>query len=169
MASGVDIRAIGPDKWELWSELRLAALRDAPLAFGSTYESEAEQTEDEWRAWLGRADGAQLVAYVDDEPAGIAAVYLRQEERDDPGPVPELVSMWVHPDHRATGLGAALVDEGAAWVAQHGFDEVRLMVAAENEGAERFYQKIGFRRTGYTQPLPHDESRDEHEMSRPVG
>ena len=55
-----------------------------------------------------------------------------------------------------------------AWVAQHGFDEVRLMVAAENQSAERFYEQLGFTRTGYTQPLPHDDSRDEHEMSRPV-
>jgi ribosomal protein S18 acetylase RimI-like enzyme len=166
--SPVDIRTARPDDWELFSGLRLDALKDAPLAFGSTYESEAHRTEDEWRDWLGRADGARLIAYVDDEPAGIAAVYLRQEERDDPGPVPELVSMWVHPGHRKSGVGRALVDEVVAWVAQHGFDEVRLMVAAENDAAERFYERIGFSRTDYSQPLPHDETRTEHEMTRPV-
>jgi GNAT superfamily N-acetyltransferase len=143
-------------------------LRDAPLAFGSTYEREVVRTEEHWRAWLGRADGARFVAYLDENPAGIAGVYLRHEERDVPGPVPELVSMWVHPDHRTAGVGRRLVEEVVRWVGERGFDEVRLMVAAGNDVAERFYQGLGFTRTGFTQPLPHNATRVEHEMTRPV-
>jgi GNAT superfamily N-acetyltransferase len=168
MPQPVDVRIAAPDDWELVSRLRLAALADAPLAFGSTYQREVGRTEAEWRAWLARPDGGRFVAYAGPNPVGIAAVYLRREERDADGPVPELVSMWVHPDHRTRGVGRWLVTAVAAWVADRGFSEVRLMVAAQNEGAERFYEHLGFERTGFTQPLPHDESRDEYEMSRPV-
>ena len=112
-------------------------------------------------------DGARFAAYVADEPAGMAGVYLRTEERDH-GPVPELISMWVDPAHRTSGVGRVLVEEVVGWVTDRGFAEVRLMVAAENQAAERFYERLGFRRNGYTQPLPHDESRTEHEMTRPI-
>lgn len=159
----VDVRSVRPDDWQLWSELRLAALRDAPLAFGSSYEREAGRTEEEWRGWLGRDDGARYLALVDDEAAGIAGVYLRQ---DADGPVPELISMWVHPDRRGSGVGRVLVDAVADWVAGRGFGEVRLMVATENSAAAAFYERLGFAANGYQQPFPHDPSRTELEMAR---
>lgn len=169
MPAAVEVRAVTPDDWQLFSRLRLAALRDAPLAFGSTYEREAGRTEAQWRERLASVDGARFVASIGDQPVGIAAVYLRGEHRDVAGPVPELVSMWVHPAHRTRGVGRVLVDAVTAWVDGRGYDELRLMVSADNPVAERFYERIGFNRNGYTQPFPHDESRSEHEMSRPVG
>jgi len=167
MSDRVEVRTVHPDDWELFSRLRLAALQDTPTAFASSYEREAGRTEAEWRGWLGRTDGARFVASEAGAPSGIAAVYLRRDERDDPSPVPELVSMWVHPDRRGRGVGRVLVDAVAGWVAGRGFAEVRLMVAADNPLAERFYERLGFTRTGYTQPFPHDDARIEHEMTRP--
>jgi len=168
MPDAPEVRTLTPDDWGLFRRLRLAALRDAPLAFGSTYEREASRTEEQWRERLGWVDGERFVAYVEGEPAGIAAVYLRKEERDDPGPVPELVSMWIHPDHRRRGVGRVLVEAVIGWVGGRGHDEVRLMVSADNPAAERFYDTIGFARNGYTQPFPHDAARSEHEMVRRV-
>jgi len=168
MRDAVEIHVVSPEDWGSFSRLRLAALQDTPLAFGSTYEREADRTEAQWRERLGRSDGARFLASTAGEPSGIAAVYLRREERDGPGPVPELVSMWVHPAHRGWGVGRVLVDAVEGWVAGRGFAEVRLMVTADNPTAERFYERLGFTRTGHTQPLPHDPSRLEHEMVRPV-
>jgi ribosomal protein S18 acetylase RimI-like enzyme len=161
------VHPVTPDDWELWRRLRLGALQDAPLAFGSSYELEADRTEADWRGRLARLPGKRFFAYVADEPAGIAGVYLRTEDRDT-APVPELISMWVHPAHRTSGVGRALVDEVVRWVAAQHFDEVRLMVAVENDEALGFYRALGFAETGYTQPLPHDASRVELEMARPI-
>lgn len=166
MSDRVEVRTVHPDDWELFSRLRLAALQDTPTAFASSYEREADRTEEQWREWLGRSDGARFLASTAGEPSGIAAVYLRREERDAPDPVPELVSMWVRPEHRGMGVGRTLVDAVSGWVAERGHAEVRLMVAADNPAAERFYERLGFTRTGYTQPFPHDDARSEHEMSR---
>lgn len=45
----VSVRATGPGDWELVRDVRLAALRDAPDAFASTYQREAAYTEEQWR------------------------------------------------------------------------------------------------------------------------
>lgn len=167
MVGEVRVRVITPDAWELYRDLRLAALRDSPLAFGSSYQLEAGRTELQWRDRLSWGDGARFVAEVDGSVAGIAAVYLRTEERD-PESVPELVSMWVDPAYRGAGVGRVLVDAVIAWASERGCPEVRLMVAADNPIAERFYERLGFVRNGYVQPMPNDEARPEIEMTRPL-
>ena len=40
------------------------------------------------------------------------------------------------------------------------------MVATDNPEAERFYERLGFTRNGYRQPMPHYPDRDELEMVR---
>ncbi len=82
MGDAVEIHVVSPEDWGRFSRLRLAALQDTPLAFGSTYEREADRTEAQWREWLGRSDGARFLASTAGEPSAIAAVYLRREERD---------------------------------------------------------------------------------------
>jgi ribosomal protein S18 acetylase RimI-like enzyme len=42
------------------------------------------------------------------------------------------------------------------------------MVTSVNEPAMRFYERLGFTRTGHTEPYPNDSSVLEYEMSRPV-
>jgi ribosomal protein S18 acetylase RimI-like enzyme len=161
----MEIRVPGPDDWAAVRDLRLAALQDTPLAFGSTYELEAPRTESDWRGWLSRTDGERYVAYDDEGAVGLAAVYLRVEPE---GLVPEIVSMWVHPRGRGQGVGRALVDMASRWVAARGYDEVRIMVTYENTAALGFYERLGFTQTGFEQPVPHDDTRMELEMSRPV-
>ena len=78
-------------------QVRLAALEDAPSAFGSTHESEASRTDAEWaqRAVAGShgSDRATFFAQLDEEIVGLAGGY--REERFSL--IVELVSMWVAP------------------------------------------------------------------------
>jgi hypothetical protein len=72
----VSVRAIGPGDWELVRDVRLAALRDAPGAFASSYEREAVYSEEQWRGWFGDRFAmflADLPARA--EPAGLAGVF----------------------------------------------------------------------------------------------
>lgn len=50
----IEAVVVTPDGWRLWRELRLAALAEAPAAFGPTLEewSGAADTEQRWRAHL---------------------------------------------------------------------------------------------------------------------
>jgi len=52
----------------------------------------------------------------------------------------------VVPDHRGLGLGGALLAKALHGFKQHGLKRAYLEVTAQNEGAIRLYQRMGFRR-----------------------
>ena len=50
----------------------------------------------------------------------------------------------VHPDHRGSGVGSALLARSIAVLGTHGADTVKLEVRRSNEGAKRLYREFGF-------------------------
>ena len=52
----------------------------------------------------------------------------------------------VVPGHRALGLGTCLIERCLAGFRMHGLQRVCLEATAENSGAVRLYQRLGFRR-----------------------
>jgi GNAT superfamily N-acetyltransferase len=116
------ISRLGPEEWRIYRDVRLAALLDAPHAFGSTLEDERRVTPAGWRRRL--ADRAQYVARLDDEVVGTAGGVTTAR-----GGGAELVSMWVHPTARGQGVGDGLVATVLAWAAGRGCDQVRLWVS----------------------------------------
>lgn len=132
---------VTPDGWRLWRELRLAALMEAPRAFGSTLEewSGAADTEQRWRARL-EAVPLNLVITCDGEPAGM--VSATAPEGDRPA---ELISMWVAPDSRGRGVGDEAIRQVLAWVRQKfAGSNVELSVKTDNDHAIHLYQRHGF-------------------------
>lgn len=163
MGGMVEVRAVGPDDWEIMRDVRLAALRDAPYAFASTYEREARFPDE---VWQGRASsGGNFLAYVPElgpGPAGIAAGFDHE-----PGVV-ELVSMWVRPRARGRMVGSALITAVADWARDRGARALHLWVTEANKPARRLYERSGFTPTGERQPLPSSPDRPEIGMSRPL-
>jgi ribosomal protein S18 acetylase RimI-like enzyme len=125
--------------------IRLEALSDDPDAFGSTYEREVDRTAEDWLRWF--TGGAVFVAQdAKAAPVGIAAAY-----RDVGGaPVIYLVSMWVSPSHRGTGIADELVRAVLAWAESAGAESVRLNVVGGNIRASKLYERHGFYPTGNT-------------------
>jgi len=66
------------------------------------------------------------------------------------GPLPdaELLSIAVAPGWRAGGTGRALADGVLDGLARRGVDDIKVVVGAANQGANRFYAKVGFRDAG---------------------
>jgi GNAT superfamily N-acetyltransferase len=160
----VEISRITPDDGPELQAVRLAALADAPFAFGSTLAEEAERTDAEWsdRARWGAAgvERITLLARQEQRVVGIAGGY-----REEIGATEvDLVSMWTAPDVRRSGLGRRLVGAVIDWAADTGASAVRLWVTRGNAPAQRLYESMGFVETGEYQPLPSDPCADEIRM-----
>lgn len=60
-------------------------------------------------------------------------------------PDSELLSIAVEPGSRASGVGRALAEGIVSGLATKGVGSLKVVVSAANEGANRFYQRVGFR------------------------
>ena len=127
--------------WALYRRVRLAALADAPEAFGSTLAREEAFTDIRWRERL--TGGGTFLAEGPDGPRGLVGVLP-----DRAAGTGHLVSMWVAPTARGTGTADRLVTFALERAAEWGLTAVHLDVAEGNEAAERLYARHGFARTG---------------------
>jgi GNAT superfamily N-acetyltransferase len=166
-ATEVTIRRFGPDEWQEFRLIRLAALRNAPMAFGSTYEESLALGEIDWRRRLenGAMFGAALADV--DGPVGIGGGFVEPGEGAGAaaGTV-ELVSMWVRPTARGRGIGSLLVDAVVSWAGTQDARAVHLWVTEGNRSAIRTYERCGFTFTGERQQLPSDPRLTEFGMAR---
>jgi glycosyltransferase involved in cell wall biosynthesis/ribosomal protein S18 acetylase RimI-like enzyme len=69
-------------------------------------------------------------------------------QRSDRLPDAELLSIAVAPGQTSRGVGRALADATISALAERGATEVKVVVGADNEGANRFYSQVGFRPLG---------------------
>ena len=163
----ITIEPITAGNVQLFKEVRLRALSDTPRAFGSTYAREAAFPDSEWLAralkWNGER-GIGLLAMDGPTGCGIAGSFLRE---DDPAKA-QLISMWTAPTYRQQGVGRLLVDGIFHWARIRNVRELLLMVTSVNQPAMAFYDRLGFLRTGRTEPYPNDPAIHEYEMSRLV-
>jgi ribosomal protein S18 acetylase RimI-like enzyme len=139
------VRRLAPEDRDLMRTLRLRSLRDAPGAFGSTYEREIAFPEDLWANRLRPDGNPHFVCTRDDgEAVGIVAAAF---DESDPQ-VAWLVGMWVDASARGTGAADALVREALECAGAHDRPVVRLHVTDGNARAEGLYRRLGFVRTG---------------------
>src|ERR1700733_3102961 len=101
-------------------ELRLQALREAPLAFGSTYERELARTTADWQRWMSPG-----VTFILCEPAGARGMVAGLRDEIDPAVV-NLMAMWVHPESRGSGAADELVIAVIHWAQSEHAKCVRL-------------------------------------------
>ena len=158
------VREVVADDWQALRDIRLAALRDAPYAFGSTYEREAAFAEADWLRRI--ASGGTFLAYLPEvsasDPAGLAGGYP-----ESPDTV-ELVSMYVPPRARGRGVGEALVAAVIDWARARNVTSVDLWVTETNKRARLLYERLGFTLTGDRQPLPSNPALSEIAMTYPL-
>lgn len=158
----LEVRVCGPQDWQAYRSIRLAALEDAPLAFGSTLAREQAFSEADWRRRL-EGGNLTLVAHVEGLPVGLAGG-LRPGVYGDANDAAHLVQMWVHPSMRGRGVGEALVRGVIDWARGLGLPELRLWAVENNVPALALYTRLGFTDTGARAPVRDDDPRLEVEM-----
>jgi ribosomal protein S18 acetylase RimI-like enzyme len=159
------IEPITPRNVDVFKEVRLRALREDPNAFGSTYAREVQFDDAEWARRVERWNGERGVGFVamdDSTPCGIAGSLLDEADATRA----QLVSMWIASTHRQLGVGRLLVNEVLNWARTRRIRTMLLMVVSNNDSAIRFYERLGFLKTGRTDPYPNDPAIVEYEMAR---
>jgi ribosomal protein S18 acetylase RimI-like enzyme len=141
-ANQVSIRRVRAEDWQLVRCVRLAALADAPGAFGRTLEEELALPDSYWetstaRNALGETSCAFL-AMIDDVPCGFVVGVLAAAKQA------ELYALWVAANVRRRGTGLALVQAVSVWARERGAERVSLKVVAANSGAVELYRRTGF-------------------------
>jgi ribosomal protein S18 acetylase RimI-like enzyme len=167
--AAVEIRQAGPDDWAALRQVRLAALAEAPYAFGSTLDTEIDRPERHWRARI--AGWPQFIAWAGAEPVGIAAGFAEPADDDDCDQAGargnwHLVSMWVSPQARGSGTADDLVAAVSTRARADGARRLTLWVTDVNTRARAFYQRMGFRSTGRRQLVrPNEPDHWEQELA----
>jgi ribosomal protein S18 acetylase RimI-like enzyme len=161
------VRRVAEADWARLRAVRLEMLADTPLAYLETLADAEARAEADWRFRARRgSSGAENLGLAAEDPAdpdrwvGYLACFV-----DAPGQG-HVVSVYVAPRQRGTGLAARLLDEAVAWGrAEAGLDRLHLFVHEHNERARAFYRRYGFAETGGTMPYDLDPSTVEVEMA----
>jgi ribosomal protein S18 acetylase RimI-like enzyme len=172
----VVVTAAGPDEWDVLREVRLAALADDPEAFCAVLEEERRFDEAAWRERLSSAEATWLLARtevtrdataeVTGAVAGAVVGVVAVEDVDDETTV-DLVSFWVRPEARGSGVGSALIEAGCDLARSRGCSRVTLEVGDHNVRAQRLYARHGFTPTGHTSTMPPPKDHvTEHQLAR---
>jgi ribosomal protein S18 acetylase RimI-like enzyme len=149
------VRRLGAHEADLLRELRLRALGDAPMAFGSTLAREHGYAPEKWERWAAEsATGEAQAIFIAEPAAGMASGVIDSE---DPA-LAHLYAMWVAPGARGTGAGRALVDAVVAWATDRGAERLTTSVTEGNAAASALYAAAGFADTGRREPLGHSEA-----------
>jgi ribosomal protein S18 acetylase RimI-like enzyme len=159
------IRRVQESDLDAYRTLRLTSLKVDPLAFGSTWEKEAQYDTARWvdrvlrgsasaseAAWVAEAEGGRLV--------GMNGAALLEGSF-------HVFGMWVDPEYRGRGVGGALLDALLRWTESR--DRTTAVVLSVNPTqltAVRLYLSRGFRPTGVVEPLGHTPGAVVHEMRR---
>jgi GNAT superfamily N-acetyltransferase len=139
---------LSPEEGSRFRAIRLRALLEAPDAFGSTFEETAARPMEAWSTPL--KDMPTFVGVNSGVDVGMVRC-ARDETQADTAWV---LSMWVAPDVRRTGVGAALVDAVIAWARSSGIRRLLLDVADGNAPAIALYKRQGFEPNGEISRFP---------------
>jgi ribosomal protein S18 acetylase RimI-like enzyme len=143
--------------------VRLSALQDTPTAFAGTYSRESQLSDKDWLARVSTWNSDRSVCFIAMDtgaPCGIIAGKCDENDLQRA----YVLSMWVAPTHRRSGLGSRLMDAVQSWAQDLRVHHLSLLVTSTNASAIRFYEKCGFALTGLVQPHAHDPALLECEM-----
>ena len=141
-AMALTIRWLTEDDWQEFRAVRLAALQEAPAAFGDTYAEESRREEAQWRAEMMRAH--RVLA---ERGGAVVGTVSLGEVADDPEAA-DVFALWVAPEARNTGVSWRLVEAAAQQATEEGRSRLYYWVSTENGRAIAFAANFGFRPTG---------------------
>lgn len=159
MLGRMEIRAVLPPEWQQLRALRLQALAGAPAAFGGSLAESLAFPDTLWQQRATPAAGQiTFIASEDEHWCGMVVGRLLEHAKGAPLTA-ELMSLWVAPTQRHSGVAQGLVAAVIAWARAQGARRLLLDVAQDNTAARALYDAGGFLPTGAQHTNP---ARPEH-------
>ena len=138
------IRHLHEDDAPAYVALRREALLQAPLAFTASPNDDVVTSIDDARNLLRQAPTAVVIGAFQDRLVGVVGVY-----RDRHAKASHKLHLWglyITPDQRGQGLGAALLERALQHArAVSGVEWIHLSVSSAAPEAQRLYERAGFR------------------------
>jgi len=134
----MEVRLTTTQDWQCLKQIRLAALQDAPEAFGVSYATAAQYTDAQWQQRAASTTTAFWLAFRDGEAVGMVGAARADNGRFN------LIGLWLAPTARGCGAATRLVEAVKARAREQGHGQVYLDVAPENREAVRLYRRQGF-------------------------
>lgn len=163
----MEIRRIRADEGLRLRDIRLHALADSPMAYGSTLTREEAYPEALWheRAANGAAGekSATFVAEQDDRLVAMATGLAPDSDHDDASPM--MVGVFVAGTARRQGVGAQLTEKVIEWARARGWARLLVWITSGNAPALALYRRRGFRATGALRPSAHMPDLIESELA----
>ncbi|MCC7596075.1 GNAT family N-acetyltransferase [Janthinobacterium sp. FW305-129] len=133
------IRPTSAADWPALKSTRLAALLDAPTAFGASHASAAAFSDADWQQRaVSTPQRTFFLAFDGEQAIGLAAQVVAGSGEC------HLIAMWVHPEYRGLAVAQGLVGAVKQCAVDNGHSRLVLDVAQENARAAAFYLKQGF-------------------------
>jgi ribosomal protein S18 acetylase RimI-like enzyme len=143
MADMVTVTRLDESRWQDYRDLRLEALKEEPLAYGSSYEEELPLSEAEWCKHLQNV----LFAVIDGKPAGMI-VYVR-DPRLKTNHICNIYSVYIRKQYRGRGISKTLMEAALTEIKRlPGVVKVCLTVNPTQKAAAHLYRESGFKVIG---------------------
>jgi len=151
--SKFEIKELLVSDWRAYKAIRLKSLRNSPEAFSSTYERAVSFSIDQWKSGLNAfpnsRDKLALIAKNKETSVGLVFGVRDSSEIE----CAHIYQMWVEPEFRGLGIGAALINGVKEWASVMGIEKLMLGVTTNNLKAVSLYSSIGFIPVGAKEPL----------------
>ena len=153
--AGTDLRIhrVAGEDWASHRALRLDMLEADPEAFWADPAEVRARTERQWREEIA---GPRLHLQARRGDAVLGGIALLPEGYVPQHVIPAdralIVSLWVRPEARGTGVSHALFRALAQLALDLGRPDLRLDVDESNLAAQRLYERLGFEATGARDP-----------------
>jgi ribosomal protein S18 acetylase RimI-like enzyme len=135
----IEIKRLGSDKWEEYRTLRLEALKESSIAFGSSYMEALLLNDEHWKA------GMKDVLFALTDGLAVGMLMLAFNQRTKTRHLAEIFSFYVNKEYRGRGAGKKLMDAALAEARARVIVKVRLSVNPEQKIDMRLYRRHGFK------------------------
>jgi RimJ/RimL family protein N-acetyltransferase len=142
--SDIHIRALEPEEWIAFREIRLRALAHSPGAFFTSQAQAEALSDDAWR-WMVAGENHQTFGLFDGE-ALVGVTGIVPDSTDESGETAVFVMSYIQPAYRNRGLSRLFYEARLAWARAHRrYRRVVVSHRASNVASMKANQRFGFR------------------------